>query len=46
LQQIKSSNPTLEKPFDLDRIRGFVQERVSKLKDEADPDLKPSDDGT
>ena len=30
LQQIKGSNPTLEKPFDLDRIRGFVQEKLQR----------------
>lgn len=45
LQQIKSSNPTLEKPFDLDRIRGFVQDRLARLSAEGEV-KKPSGDGT
>lgn len=34
LQQIRGANPTLEKPFDLDRVRGFVREELERRRKE------------
>jgi len=43
LQQIKGSAPTLEKPFDLDRVRGFVRDELGRRRRQASDSRPPSD---